>query len=195
MYQSYYKLGVLSEVYLQFTKATSAYLQAIRYSNNAGEKLRMYIFAGAGYYNLNNFDSASFFLLQAEENAAHIGSSEDRVRLYNTLGVLYFDNGNFLQSKNYFTQALRLTEEKKPVEELNVFSIKLNMATCYYKLGMFEKALNIYHEAADRHLLSDALYMNMGMAYSRVQQYQLAQLRGVQRSRASECAGGSGDWH
>jgi len=174
MYQSFYKLGVLSEVYLHFNEAASAYLQAIHFSNNTGEKLRMYIFAGAGYYNLNNFDSASFFLLQAEENAADIGSTDDRVRLYNTLGVLYFDNGNFLQSKNYFTQALRLTEEKKPVEELNAFSIKLNMATCYYKLGMFDKALNIYHVAADHHMLPDALYMNMGMAYSRIQQYTAA---------------------
>ena len=49
------------------TKATCSYLQAMKYSSDPGEKFSLNVLAGSGYYNLNNFDSASFFLLQAEE--------------------------------------------------------------------------------------------------------------------------------
>ena len=99
----------------------------------------MDVFAGAGYYNLNNFDSASYFLLRAERPNT-LGSFEDRIRLYNTLGVLYYDNGNYLQSKNYFTQAL--CRFKNPADDF-AYSLQLNMATCYNKLGLFEQALSI----------------------------------------------------
>ena len=170
-YQSYYKSGVLSEVNKQYAKATDLYLNAVSYASKQEQKIRMYVFAGAGYYNQNNFDSSSFFLLRAEENSDKLSSTDDRMRLYNTLGVLYFDNGNFFQSKNYFTQALRLTKEVKPVQEQNIISIQLNMAICYFKLGMFDKALELYREIARYKMLSDELYMNMGITYSRTHRY------------------------
>jgi CHAT domain-containing protein len=170
-YQSFYKSGVLSEVYKQYGQATDLYLQAVSYASTPEQKIRMFVFAGAGYYNQNNFDSASFFLLSAEENSRSLTSTDDRMRLYNTLGVLYYDNGNFLESKNYFTQALRLTKDIKPIQEQNIVSIELNMAICYFKLGLFEKALELYHEIGRYKMLSDELYMNMGITYSRTQRY------------------------
>jgi len=120
MFQANYKLGVLFEEFKDYAGANASYLQAINYSTNSGDKFRIFVLAGAGYYNLNNFDSATYFLLRAEEIPGDIGSSVDRVRLYNTLGVLYYDNGNYLQSKNYFSQALRLIETKDLVDDLKL---------------------------------------------------------------------------
>jgi CHAT domain-containing protein/tetratricopeptide (TPR) repeat protein len=174
IYQAYNKLGILYEVYKDFSGATAAYLHALNFSLNSEEKFRMNIFAGAGYYNLNNFDSASFYLSRAEESPDNLGSAEDRARLYNTLGVLYYDNGNYLQSKNYFTQALRLIESKNPTDKLSAYSIQLNTATCFYKLGLYEQALLIYRKVLGYHLLPDPLYMNMGRAYAGLHQYQAA---------------------
>ena len=132
----------------------------------------MFIYAGAGYYKLNNFDSASFLLLQAEKNIIHITSLEDQVRLYNSLGVLYYDNGNYLQSKNYFTQALRLIESNNHTDPLIIYSLQLNTATCYYKLGLYGQALNIYRNCLSYGKVKDPLYMNMGRAYAGLHQIQ-----------------------
>ena len=127
----------------------------------------MHDFAGAGYYNQNNFDSASYFLLQAAEAPNDTGVPEDRIRLYNTLGVLYYDNGNYLQSKNYFTQALRIVEAIKPSDIRIAYSLQLNMATCFYKLGLYEQALSLYRKVMRYQLLSDPLVSEYGQGICR----------------------------
>jgi CHAT domain-containing protein len=173
LYQANYKLGILFEIYRNYTDATSAYREAMRYAMAPAEKFRMNVFAGAGYYNLNNFDSASYFLLRAEETGSLSGTFEDRIRLYNTLGVLYYDNGNYLQSKNYFTQALGQITAKNPADDF-AYSLQLNMATCFNKLGLFKQALGIYRKIQHTKLFPDALYMNMGKAYAGLHQYDSA---------------------
>jgi len=173
LYQANFKLGILFELYRNYTDATAAYRTAMLYAGIPDEKFRMDVFAGSGYYNLNNFDSASYFLLRAEENGSMAGSFEDRIRLYNTLGVLYYDNGNYLQSKNYFTQALGQITAKNPADDF-AYSLQLNMATCYNKLGLFEQALGIYRKIQRNQLFPDALYMNMGRAYAGLHQYDSA---------------------
>jgi CHAT domain-containing protein/tetratricopeptide (TPR) repeat protein len=171
LYQANYRLGVLFEMYKDYSKATASYLQAIKFSTTADEKFMNFILAGAGYYNLNNFDSATFFLLKAAQNPDSLGTKEDRVRLYNTLGVLYYDNGNYLQSKNYFGQALLLLETKNLTDK---YSLQLNIAACCFKLGLYEQALSIYEKILNYHLLNTPLYMNMGRTYRSLHQYETA---------------------
>ncbi len=170
LFESNCKLGILCDEFKNYTGANAAYLNALQYSGKAGDKFRICVLAGAVYYNLNNFDSATYFLLQAEEIPGEVGSSEDRVRLYNTLGVLYYDNGNYLQSKNYFSQALRLIESKDLSEDLKIYT-QLNLATCSYKLGLFDQTLTIYKKLLHSSLPPDPLYLNMGKAYSGLHQY------------------------
>jgi CHAT domain-containing protein/Tfp pilus assembly protein PilF len=170
LFQAHYKLGVLCEVYKDYSRATSSYLKAMSYSKNPGEKFRLNILAGAGYYNLNNFDSASYFLQRAEESPANEGVSEDRIRLYNTLGVLYYDNGNYLQSKNYFSQSMHLMESNVLAADLSLYT-KLNLATCFNKLGLYGQALDIYRNILHVKWLTDPVHMNMGRAYSGLHQY------------------------
>jgi CHAT domain-containing protein/Tfp pilus assembly protein PilF len=170
LFESNCKLGILCDEFKNYDGANASYLNALHYSRKAGDKFRICVLAGAVYYNLNNFDSATYFLLQAEEIPGEVGSSEDRVRLYNTLGVLYYDNGNYLQSKNYFSQALRLIESKDLPEDLKIYT-QLNLATCSYKLGLFDQTLTIYKKLLHSSLPSDPLYLNMGKAYSGLHQY------------------------
>jgi CHAT domain-containing protein len=173
LYQANYKLGIMNDVYKDYNKATKSYLNAMKYSKNPAEQFSLNVLAGSGYYNLNNFDSASFFLLRAEESPDERGTFEDRVRLNNTLGVMYYDNGNYLQSKNFFTKALRLIETKNPADVF-AYSLQLNMATCFYKLGLYEQALKLYLKILKYQLLPDPLYMNMGRAYAGLHQYEAA---------------------
>jgi CHAT domain-containing protein len=168
---SYSRSGILCEVYNNFSEAIGSYLEAVQFAETPEQKFRMYIFAGVGYYKLNNFDSASFYLLQSEKNIALIRIPEDQVRLYNSLGVLYYDNGNYLQSKNYFTQALHLIESNEYSDPLITFSLRLNTATCYYKLGLYEQALDIYRDCLSYQKVKDPLFMNMGRALAGMHQY------------------------
>ena len=171
LYQSNYKLGVLYEIYKDYSKATASYLQAIKYSSTPDQKFTNYILAGAGYYNQNNFDSATYFLLRAAQSPDNLGAREDRMRLFNTLGVLYYDNGNYLQSKNYFSQALLLIDSKGLTDK---YSLELNIAACYFKLDLYEQALSIYKRILKYHVLSTPLYMNMGRTYRALGQYEAA---------------------
>ena len=171
LYQSNYKLGVLYEIYKDYSKATGSYLQAIKYSSTPDQKFASYVLAGAGYYNQNNFDSATYFLLRAAQSPNNLGAREDRMRLFNTLGVLYYDNGNYLQSKNYFSQALLLIDSKALTDK---YSLELNIAACYLKLGLYEDALSIYKKILKYHILSTPLYMNMGRTYRGLGQYEAA---------------------
>jgi len=171
LYQSNYKLGVLYEIYKDYAKATVSYLQALHYSSTPNQQFTNYILAGAGYYNLNNFDSATYFLLRAVQGPDSLGTREDRMRLFNTLGVLYYDNGNYLQSKNYFSQALLLIDSKGLTDK---YSLELNIAACYFKLGLYEQAILIYKKILKYHILSTPLYMNMGRTYRALGQYETA---------------------
>jgi CHAT domain-containing protein len=171
LYQSNYKSGVLFETYKDYLKATASYLQAIRLSSTPEERFMNYILAGAGYYNLNNFDSATFYLLKAAQSPDSLGKKEDRVRMYNTLGVLYYDNGNYLQSKNYFRQALLLIGKKDLTDE---YSLQLNIAACFFKLGLYEQALSVYNKILNYHELNTPLYMNLGRTYRSLRRYKEA---------------------
>jgi CHAT domain-containing protein/tetratricopeptide (TPR) repeat protein len=184
LFQCQYKIGVLFDEFKDYPRANAAYIGAIDYTTAVSDKFRMYVLAGAGYYNLNNFDSATFYLLKAEEIPEGTGTDDDRVRLYNTLGVLYYDNGNYLQSKNYFSQALRLIESKDLVDDLKVYTL-LNLATCSYKLGLYDQTLTLYKKILQYHLLPDPLYLNMGKAYSGLHQYNaaLSAYKKVKRSK------------
>jgi CHAT domain-containing protein len=170
LFESNCKLGILCDEFKNYAGANAAYMNALRYGGKAGDKFRICVLAGAAYYNLNNFDSATYFLLQAEQIPGEVGSAEDRVRLYNTLGVLYYDNGNYLQSKNYFSQALRMIESKDLPDDLKIYT-QLNLATCSYKLGLFDQTLTIYKKLLHSPLPPDPLYLNMGKAYSGLHQY------------------------
>src|SRR6201989_629484 len=171
LYQSNYKLGVLYEIYKDYAKATASYLQALHYSLTRDQKFTSYILAGAGYYNLNNFDSATYFLLRAAQGPDSLGTREDRMRLFNTLGVLYYEKGNYLKSKNYFSQALLLIDSKGFTDK---YSLELNIAACYFKLGLYQEALSIYKKILKYHILSTPLYMNMGRTYRGLGQYETA---------------------
>ncbi len=93
------------------------------------------------------------------------------MRLYNTLGVLYYDNGNYLQGKNYFSQALGIIQQQNPADQFNSLSVQLNMATCYYRLGLYDQALTIYRPALRHKLFLNQIYLNMGRAYAGLHRY------------------------
>lgn len=171
-FQAWLKKGILLDSRYDFAGARDCYSTALRFhpqTDSLGFVADVYV--GASYYNLNNFDSANYFLLKAELLADRFHDQEDEVRLYNTLGVLYYDNGNYQQGKNYFNRALGIVEQRRPFDTASAVSIQTNIATSLYHLGLFPEALSIYNKVLSFHLFTGPIYMNMGMAYASLDKY------------------------
>ncbi|HTQ64099.1 MAG TPA: CHAT domain-containing tetratricopeptide repeat protein [Puia sp.] len=176
LFLSYMKKGILLDIQTDYDAAKNAYRNALKLKelNNSKDDsliLMTYVNVGTSYYNLNNFDSASYFLLRAESLINRFPDIEYKVRLYNTLGVLYYDNGNYLQSKNYFNQAIGIIRNKKPLDTLSAVSIETNIATSYYRLGLYDEALSIYKKILKYHVYANYIYMNMGRANTALTKY------------------------
>ncbi|HEV3326815.1 MAG TPA: CHAT domain-containing tetratricopeptide repeat protein [Puia sp.] len=172
LFESYLKKGILLDSKYDYSGAKTAYCRALSiHSQPDSLTFVLHVYIGTSYYNLNNFDSARYFLLIAESRSGRFKDPEDNVRLYNTLGVLYFDNGNYGQGKNYFNQALGIVKDRKPFDTASAVSLETNIATCFYHLGLFRESLEIYHQILVYHSADDPIYLNMGMAYTSLEKY------------------------
>jgi CHAT domain-containing protein len=194
--QSWLKKGVLLDARSDYTGAREAYLTALSlhrsarddksrnggasagaagYGARAGQNdslsFVIQVYTGSCYYNLNNFDSASYFLLRAESLTGKVHDPDDEVRLYNTLGVLYYDNGNYRQGKNYFSKALGIVQGRKPFDTLSAVSLETNIATSFYRLGLYRESLALYGKILQYHLFANQIYTNMGRAYAALDKY------------------------
>jgi CHAT domain-containing protein len=175
LFQSWLKKAILLDSRNNYVGAKNAYRHALGLHHQPDSLLFVtYINTGGVYYNLNHFDSANYFLLRADSMKGSFRDKDDEVRLCNTLGVLYFDNGNFRQGKNYFSRALEIVEAKKPVDPASAAGLRTNIATSYYHLEQYEEALAIYKKVLSEGMISDYVYINMGNAYLGLNRFQEA---------------------
>ncbi|HEY4208629.1 MAG TPA: CHAT domain-containing tetratricopeptide repeat protein [Puia sp.] len=172
LFQSWLKKGILLDSKFNYQGAKEAYCHGLGFHPPSDSlKFVLYVYTGASYYNLNHFDSANYFLLKAESMTARVHGQDDEVRLYNTLGVLYYDNGNYQQGKNYFNKALGIVENKKPFDTAFATGLQTNIATCYYHLEQYDEALAIYKQLLPYHMFRNYIYINMGNAYMGLNKY------------------------
>lgn len=177
LFFSWLRKGVLHDVKEQYTEAKHAYLQAeaIKKLNPAWSDsllYEVYIYAGTDYYYLNNFDSSNYFLLEAENLVRSFPGIQQKERLYNALGALYYERGNFLQSKNYFSKALDIVSSRHPVDVVSAMNFENNMAASFNRLGQFNQSLAIYNKLlTPLNQYKSATYNNMGKAYFALKKY------------------------
>ena len=175
LFQAWLKKGILLDSRYDYTGAKTAYCQALRYHPQTDSlTFVLHVYTGTSYYNLNFFDSARYFLLDAESLSSRYTDSADNVRLYNTLGVLYFDNGNYQQGRDYFSRALEIVKGRAPFDTASAVSLQTNIATCCYHLGLFTESLDIYRQILTYHSADDPIWLNMGVAYELLEKYREA---------------------
>jgi CHAT domain-containing protein len=176
LFYAYKHLGILLDVQTSYAPAIKAYLQAQRIKQQHPQWSDSLLYeiaehAGSAYYHLNNFDSASYFLLQAEALAQRFPRIPEKERLYNDLGVLYYENGNYLQSRSYFTQALNIINKRPPKDPTWVVNIENNMAAASYKLGQYQQAIAIYKTICSQKVFTSQIFLNLGLAYKAMGNY------------------------
>ncbi|HVS96723.1 MAG TPA: CHAT domain-containing tetratricopeptide repeat protein [Puia sp.] len=167
--------GVLLDAAGDYSGARAAYCGALlRHRAEDSLVFVAEIYAGATYYNLNRFDSANYFLLHALTKTGRFNDRDDEVRLYNTLGVLYYDNGNYRQGKDYFDRALEMVRGRRPLDTAAAVSLQTNIATSFFRLEQYQQALSIYRQLLAYRPLTSYVNMNMGRAYAGLNEYQAA---------------------
>ncbi len=179
LFQSYLKKGNLLDVKTRFSAAKEYYLDAIALCRNTGAvpdsmRFKVYVYAASCYYQLNNFDSANILLLKAETFTSRYPRMPEIERMYNTLGALYFENGNYAQSRNYFTRALETILKSPDADPETVIGFKTNIASSLFKLGLYKQALAIYQSLLKHNDVPNSVYFSLGKVQSAMGNYQTA---------------------
>ena len=172
---AFLRKGVLLDAAYDYAGAKACYSGALEHDRQVDSLTfvaKLYI--GVVYYNTSHFDSANYFLLNAQALVDRFKDFDDAVRVYNMLGVLYYDNGNYREGKNYFDKALELVKGKKPLDTAFARGLETNIATSFSRLGQYQEALNIYRRLAGYQPLANYVNMNMGQAFVGLEDYAAA---------------------
>jgi tetratricopeptide (TPR) repeat protein len=189
---AYIKAGTIHQTYQRYADANLFYRRAIaicrRTQNAPGLLYEASLYIGTSFYYTSVIDSARHYFEAASDIA--LGNKtlnlSEKERLYNSLGAIYFESADYMQSKNYFEKALSsILPTDKEYRESYV-SIKSNIANCLLELDRPGEALDIYRRLGqvrlsggqgDQQELARTIQHNMAHAYFRLQQYDSALLR------------------
>lgn len=128
------------------------------------------LYCGSSYYTLQQFDSALYFYQRAEAVIDKHPDMPESERLYNKIGTLYYEEGNFYQSLNYFTKALSLLDTTNAANNFLLVNYYNNIAVTYKKLGRYQDALNTYRKLLKYNISRDGLMHNLATVYLDLQQ-------------------------
>ncbi|MBE7170761.1 MAG: CHAT domain-containing protein [Williamsia sp.] len=170
LFDSYVKAGILQMSHQQEAASLLRFRAAIRLAKGNGmipdsALFKPYLYAGSIYYTLYDLDSAYVYYRLAESIVQAyplVGESE---RLYNKLGVLYFETGDYKNSMLYFGKALSLVEARTPLDLFFVVNYKNNIASALRKLRRYGEALNLYKSLLPYRVNTKELLHNIGATY------------------------------
>ena len=153
-----------------------------------------HLYLGEAFFSLNQLDSSLFHLKQAESLQPKITQNAEPERLFNALGVYFYETGNFNQSVSYFSKAESyLTGEYPESEKYARFSFSSNKASALYRIEEYEQAQEIYRELLKLGINTDQLRINLANTY--IEQRKSSEALAVLDSIDSDYAAGSLSFH
>ena len=168
----YTKSALLKQMKGDDSSAILLFNKGLKVASAVHDTLRFLplLYCGSSYYLLNQFDSASYYYQQAEDIIEQYPYLPERERLYNKIGTLYYEEGNFYQSLNYFSKALSLLDTTVEANNFLLVNYYNNIAVTYKKLGRYEEALATYRRMLPYRINQDGLLHNIGTVYLELQQ-------------------------
>lgn len=149
-FQCYFKLGTLEHYFDSLAAAQAFYQKAIALKTNLPRLadsflFKPFLFSGSICYTLNQFDAALKSYKKAEDITEQYATPlEESNRLFNTLGALYYETGNYRQAKNYFEKAISIMHPGVPFYKELLVNYKINLASTLTKLEEYDEANTIY---------------------------------------------------
>ncbi|MEP7238712.1 MAG: tetratricopeptide repeat protein, partial [Ferruginibacter sp.] len=167
----YTKSGILYQAKNNDSSAISSFSKANEFRKTAPSLpdslfFQPVLFTGASYYSLNNYDSALYFFKAAEQIVNKYKRLPEVERLYNKIGALYYQTGNYRQSINYFNKSINLLNPADAGYTDFLVQYKTNLGASYVKLKDYNKAMEIYESLLPLKTASRAFVLhNIGNIY------------------------------
>lgn len=164
-----FKIGVLEHYFDNLSKAKKHYLSAIELKSSLPSMadsffFKPYLYTGIILYNENLFDSSLIIYKKAERIAqSYAVPLQETERLYNTLGALYYETGNYSQAKNYIEKSLSVIPLSNPYYKQLVVNYKINLASILTRLEEFDEANRIYQDILPLYINRDIVLHNIGV--------------------------------
>jgi CHAT domain-containing protein/tetratricopeptide (TPR) repeat protein len=152
LFHCYAKTGLLYHYFDSLPQAENYYLKAISLRPQLRGMadsffFQPYLFAGSICYTRNLFDSALIYYRQAENIAGeYTGPLEESERLYNLMGAMYYESGNYRLANYYFQKALSVLSPRNPSYVNLQIKFKMNIGSIFIKLEEFQKAEVIFRD-------------------------------------------------
>jgi len=162
-----FKTGELQHYFENFSGALDAYQESIsiQKKSHLPDSLifKPLLYSGLIYYNQNHYDTSTLFFSQAEKvNSKYGNSLDESERLYNLLGVLHYEQGDYRQAKNYFLKAIEVLPKSHPYyRELNV-NYRINLAQIYFKNEDYDQANDMYQSLLPENANTNEILHNIG---------------------------------
>ena len=160
------RLGNLLSTYGNTDEAIQVYRQGIakeRASEVSDTLLyATHLYLGEALFAVSRLDSSVFHLQEAEKLQKQIVSGKQPERLYNALGVYFYETGNYLQSLSYFRQAENeVLGIGGDYEKYALYSFLSNQASALNHLDQFDSAQVIYLELLDWGINKNEILLNL----------------------------------
>lgn len=167
---SYCKAGILTMLHGQPHTALDLFRQAIiarKQRPHLPDSLLFLplLYSGSLQYDLNDLDSAMWYYQRAEELLSRHPTLTESERLYNKLGALYYEMGDYRKSLPYFGRALRIIEAREPRDINFMVNYRNNIASALRKLGYTDSAISVYKGLLSFGININDLLHNIGVTY------------------------------
>lgn len=122
------------------------------------------LFIGSVHYSQHAFDSAVFYYKEAEAiTDLYQQPLADEQRLYNRLGVIQYETGNYRQAKNYFEKALALLPPTDLLYREFKANYQNNIASALLNLEKYDTAKTLYLQLLSTDLYKNEVTQNLGL--------------------------------
>lgn len=170
LWDSYFKAGIYLQTAGKFEEAVPYLLNAVSMQGKlpeVGENLFYLpnLYLGNSYYSMSMLDSAVHYYKNAEQIASRHPDIEGIQRLYNTLGAINYESGDYQQSKIYFEKASQLLEQRDPRNTALKVNYINNLASAYRQLKEYDRAMELFQGLLRYNINKDEITHNIASIY------------------------------
>ncbi|MDP2187359.1 MAG: tetratricopeptide repeat protein [Sphingobacteriaceae bacterium] len=177
------QLGVVYDLKSEYQNALNAYTEALKHAQTLGREdmlAMVHTNMGLTYSNLGSYDKALEQYFDALEQYSDTAKYKVyRASTYNNIGIVYSQIKERQKARDYFNKAISTLEGID--DPYNYAAFITNLANEDREAGAFEKAIKLFEEAYQKHLLTNNRYgqamvkYNIGISYQGMLQYDLAE--------------------